>query len=261
MIVHEFAAQARSDSMIPVIFLVNNLGYSDYLFQALKPALNADKIPYVSSDSVVSPNDPRGYLPDSHFTDDGDDELARELVKLTDNLKQFQFGQRAVKRFLEDTLRAARGHIRMEKDVEVLTQRDLRVGQVKLPRLPYKSCESLAARQLSIRPFVQEKVPGEEGVLHACRHLPVKQSECADVFKKRIKATLGKDRLSKARRFERFIGARRGNAHHFDPEADRSDHILANPQLHHSLLFVPKRGWILHNSPGIRFRRDTQLTQ
>jgi hypothetical protein len=88
MIVHEFAAQARSDSMIPVIFLVNNLGYSDYLFQALKPALNADKIPYVSSDSVVSPNDPRGYLPDSHFTDDGDDELARELVKLIDNLKQ-----------------------------------------------------------------------------------------------------------------------------------------------------------------------------
>jgi hypothetical protein len=87
MMVHEFAAQARSDGMIPVIFLVNNLGYSDYLFQALTLTLNADKIPYVSSHSVVSPNDPRGYLPDSHFTDQVDEELARVLVKLIDDVK------------------------------------------------------------------------------------------------------------------------------------------------------------------------------
>jgi hypothetical protein len=87
MMVHEFAAQARNDGMIPVIFLVNNLGYSDYLFQALTLTLNADKIPYVSSHSVVSPNDPRGYLPDSHFTDQVDEDLARVLVKLIDDVK------------------------------------------------------------------------------------------------------------------------------------------------------------------------------
>jgi hypothetical protein len=81
-IIHEFAIQARSDGQIPVIFLVNNFGYSDYLFEALRPILDADKIPYLSSHTIVSPDDPRGYLPDSHFTDEVDDKLAGALVKL-----------------------------------------------------------------------------------------------------------------------------------------------------------------------------------
>jgi hypothetical protein len=83
-IVHEFALQARSDGMLPVIFLVNNFGYSDYLFQALSLTLKADKIPCLSSHSIVSPSNPRGYLPDSHFTDQIDEELARALVRLLD---------------------------------------------------------------------------------------------------------------------------------------------------------------------------------
>ena len=65
--------------MIPVIFLVNNLGYSDYLFQALSPVLHTDNIPYLSSHTIISPNDPRGYLPESHFTNEVDNELAHAL--------------------------------------------------------------------------------------------------------------------------------------------------------------------------------------
>jgi hypothetical protein len=68
--------------MIPVIFIANNLGYSDYLYRALQPVLDADQIPYVSSHTILSPNDPRGYLPDSHFTDAVDDKLARELERV-----------------------------------------------------------------------------------------------------------------------------------------------------------------------------------
>ena len=59
-IIHEFAVQARNDGMIPVIYLVNNLGYSDNLLRALRPVLEADNIPYVSSDAIVSPYDSRG---------------------------------------------------------------------------------------------------------------------------------------------------------------------------------------------------------
>jgi hypothetical protein len=84
-IVRSFARMARNDGVIPVIFLVNNLGYSDYLYQALKPALDSDKIPYLSSHTIVSPNDPRGYLPDSHFTDATDDKLARALAEIIEN--------------------------------------------------------------------------------------------------------------------------------------------------------------------------------
>jgi hypothetical protein len=81
-IVREFAAKARSDGVVPVIYIANNLGYSDFLLQALKPVLDSDKIPYLSSDKIVSPTDPRGYLPDSHFTFENDDKLARELEKI-----------------------------------------------------------------------------------------------------------------------------------------------------------------------------------
>jgi hypothetical protein len=81
-IIHEFAMRARSDGQIPVIFLVNNFGYSDYLFEALRPILLADRIPYLSSHTIVPPDDPRGYLPDSHFTDEVDDKLADALVNL-----------------------------------------------------------------------------------------------------------------------------------------------------------------------------------
>jgi hypothetical protein len=84
-IIHEFAVQARSDGMLPVIFIVNNLGYSDNLFRALRPVLNADNIPYLSSHTIVPPNDPRGYLPDSHFTDEFDDHLAAALVEIIEN--------------------------------------------------------------------------------------------------------------------------------------------------------------------------------
>lgn len=83
-IVHGFAVQARSDNVIPVIFLANNFGYSDYLYQMLRPTLEADGIPYLSSHTIVSPNDPRAYLPDSHFTHEADDKLARALATLLD---------------------------------------------------------------------------------------------------------------------------------------------------------------------------------
>ncbi len=84
-IAHEFAVRARAEGMIPIIYIVNNFGYSDYLYKALSPTLIADRIPYVSSHQIVSPSDPRGYLPDSHFTDAVDEQLARALIRLVDN--------------------------------------------------------------------------------------------------------------------------------------------------------------------------------
>ncbi len=83
-IIHAFATHARSNGMIPVIYIVNSLGYSDNLFRALRPALDAEHVPYLSSHTIVPPDDPRGYLPDSHFTDELDDRLAAALLKVID---------------------------------------------------------------------------------------------------------------------------------------------------------------------------------
>jgi hypothetical protein len=86
-IIHEFAGRARADGMLPIVYLVNNLGYSDNLFRALKPALDADNVPFLSSHTIVPPNDPSGYLPDSHFTDENDDRLAAALAGIIENVR------------------------------------------------------------------------------------------------------------------------------------------------------------------------------
>jgi hypothetical protein len=83
-IVRDFAAQARQDGIVPVIFVINNYGYGTNLYDALKGTLTTCEIPYLSSHTVVSPRDPRGYLPDTHFTDANDDRLARALEKVID---------------------------------------------------------------------------------------------------------------------------------------------------------------------------------
>lgn len=89
-IVRDFAAQARKDGDIPIIFIVNNLGYSDSLYRALRQTLEENHIPYLSSHTIVSPNDPRGYLPDTHFTDANDDKLARALAQVIETAEQPQ---------------------------------------------------------------------------------------------------------------------------------------------------------------------------
>lgn len=86
-IVRDFAANARRDGIVPVVFIVNNFGFSDYLYQVLRETLERDGIPYLSSHTIVSPNDPRGYLPDSHFTDENDDKLAVALEQVIEKAR------------------------------------------------------------------------------------------------------------------------------------------------------------------------------
>lgn len=86
-IVAAFAAQARGEGLLPVIYIVNNYGYGDQLHRALQGTLDHDDIAYLSSDTVVNPNDPANYLGDTHFTDANDDRLAQALDQLiTDRL-------------------------------------------------------------------------------------------------------------------------------------------------------------------------------
>jgi hypothetical protein len=86
--VRRFSAIARTDGMIPVIYLVNNLGYADQLYRALGPTLEENGIPYLSSHTVASPTDPRKYVPNSHFTDAVDDEMARALINVIESARK-----------------------------------------------------------------------------------------------------------------------------------------------------------------------------
>ncbi len=81
-IIKHFAIAARARGIKPVIYVVNNFGYSDHLYRALKVTLDAENIANLNSAAVIAPADARGYLPDSHFTIEGDEKLALALRKI-----------------------------------------------------------------------------------------------------------------------------------------------------------------------------------
>jgi hypothetical protein len=81
-IIAQFAKDARKDGIIPVIYIVNNYGFSNQLYLALKDGLQKNSIPFLSSDQFIDSSDPSNYLPDTHFTDKNDERLAVALDSL-----------------------------------------------------------------------------------------------------------------------------------------------------------------------------------
>ncbi len=81
-IVADFASKARERDLIPVIYLVDSLGYGNQLYSALASTLERDDIPHLATHTVIDPNDAAAYLPDSHFTDANDRRLASALDAL-----------------------------------------------------------------------------------------------------------------------------------------------------------------------------------
>ena len=84
-IVADFAEQARSQGILPVIYVVDSHGYGDQLTRALSRTLEQKDIAFVSTSQLLDPMDPTNYLPDSHFTDDNDRLLARSLARTIEN--------------------------------------------------------------------------------------------------------------------------------------------------------------------------------
>ena len=81
-IVSQFARDAREQGLVPVIYVVNSRGYSDFMFRALEKTLRSENIPYVSTFDFADSGDPRNYLPDAHFVDEKDREFAGELERV-----------------------------------------------------------------------------------------------------------------------------------------------------------------------------------
>jgi hypothetical protein len=81
-IIVNFAQEARKDKSLPVIYIVNNVFMSDYLYRILEPVLSSYRIPFLSSHTICAPDDPRNYLPDSHFIPSKNSELARAMIRI-----------------------------------------------------------------------------------------------------------------------------------------------------------------------------------
>lgn len=81
-LIKEFAAEARKDNSIPIIYIVNNVFMGDRLYQLVEPILSNNHIPYISSHKIIPPNDPRFYDSTSHFVGKKNLELAKEMLEL-----------------------------------------------------------------------------------------------------------------------------------------------------------------------------------
>jgi hypothetical protein len=81
-IVTDFAATAQSDGKLPIVLLINDRGYEDHLYQALKPTLKSAAIPYVSTHNVAPATDIRNFVGDGHFTDSTNKLIAQSVLKL-----------------------------------------------------------------------------------------------------------------------------------------------------------------------------------
>jgi hypothetical protein len=82
-IVKSFALMARERKSIPIIYLVNNEGRADHLYRTMKPVLEANDIPFLSTHIICPPDDPTVFTGvNSHFIPSKDAELAKELIKI-----------------------------------------------------------------------------------------------------------------------------------------------------------------------------------
>ena len=80
---------AREQKSIPIIYLVNNEGRGAHLYQVLKPVLEANEIPFLSTHTICPPDDPTVYTGiNSHFIPSKDQELAREIIKIIERGKK-----------------------------------------------------------------------------------------------------------------------------------------------------------------------------
>jgi hypothetical protein len=80
--VSDFAATAKRDGKLPIVLVHNDRGYNDHLFQALKPALEKDSIPYVSTHNIAPATDVRNFVGDGHFTESANKSIAKAVLKL-----------------------------------------------------------------------------------------------------------------------------------------------------------------------------------
>jgi hypothetical protein len=81
--VKTFAQSAREGGRIPVVYIVNNQSRGERLYRALKPVLDANKIPFLSTHIICPPDNPRVFLgTNSHFIPSKDRELAQEMINI-----------------------------------------------------------------------------------------------------------------------------------------------------------------------------------
>ena len=81
-IIASFAASARSDGRLPIVLLVHDFGYGDYLYRAVEKTVQLYSIVTVSTHWICSAADPTNYDPadGGHFTKEANSLVAKSIL-------------------------------------------------------------------------------------------------------------------------------------------------------------------------------------
>jgi hypothetical protein len=86
--IRQFAQRARNTGTLPVVLLFNSRDYADHLDWSLRPTLEADRIPYLSTQELAPADDPKNFLRDGHFVQAANRKFAAALQQLIEREMQ-----------------------------------------------------------------------------------------------------------------------------------------------------------------------------
>lgn len=86
-LVSEFADSVRADGAIPYVMLFNDRGYSDHLYQVLKPVLASKDIDYYSTHQKYPASNLDNFIADGHFKPEIDVEITIDVHQHLERIK------------------------------------------------------------------------------------------------------------------------------------------------------------------------------
>lgn len=86
--IKEFAETTKSDNKLPIILVINDMGYDEHLFNAINSTLEENSILYVSTHDIAPATDLMNFLPDGHFTKEANTKIAQEVINLIEQEKR-----------------------------------------------------------------------------------------------------------------------------------------------------------------------------
>jgi hypothetical protein len=79
-----FSDEVHKDGKLPIVLLIQDPNYRDHLYQAVKSTIEEKAIPYVSTHTICPTTNPKHFLPDSHFTPEANQLIARAALEVID---------------------------------------------------------------------------------------------------------------------------------------------------------------------------------
>jgi hypothetical protein len=80
----DFAAKARKAAERPIAILIEDRGYGSALSVMVAPALQPNRVDFVATSAIASPDDPHNFEGDRHFIPEADEKIARAVLNLLD---------------------------------------------------------------------------------------------------------------------------------------------------------------------------------